>query len=155
MIILQFLKTHYAPATVINAGGGRWGRVWFQFQGNTAYYGRWPLRSWTARAGIPENWHERWRGEAWKVVRGEAPRSPCSTDWRRGLLEGEILKLRPTPRRYRRRGAVQAVEQHMPRPRGRTRKAAQPDRVQGERKKYNTELARGTGAGTLSPWGLQ
>lgn len=48
-------------------------------------------------------------------MRGEAPRSPCSTDWRRGLLEGEILKLRPTPRRYRRRGAVQAVEQHMPR----------------------------------------
>lgn len=84
-----------------------------------------------------------------KTVEGwtSGPRSPCGIDW---LLVKEIVELRPKPWKYSsgyrmRRGAFQAGEQHMPRPWGRKQKTTQLERLQRERKKYNTELAMDTG----------
>lgn len=146
MTILQFLKTHHVPATIINAGGRRCKRTWFQF----------PVKQCTMGGGHYAIWlqvHTSLKTAACammgKTVKGctSGPRSSCGIAW---LLVKEICKLRPKPWKYNSgyrmtRGAFQAGEQHMPRPWGRKQKTTQLERLQKERKKYNTELAMDTG----------
>jgi hypothetical protein len=54
MIIIHILRTHYGPAIVKNAGGRRWKRTWFKFQGNSML-GKEAIMCLTASAHIPEN----------------------------------------------------------------------------------------------------